>query len=152
CIIARLPSSIGELAIRYAKKYNKPYLVEVVACPWDSLWNHSIIGRIMAPYSYLKMKRSVRNATYAVYVTNSFLQRRYPNKGYMTNCSNVALKEYDEESLQKRINKINEMNNNKVIIGTTAAVNVKSKGQQYIIKALGILKKQGISKYEYQLV
>src|SRR5690554_404529 len=34
-IIARLPSSNGNLAIKYAKKYKKPYLIEAVACPWD---------------------------------------------------------------------------------------------------------------------
>ena len=42
--------------------------------------------------------------------------------------------------------------NCKVVIGTTAAVDVRYKGQQYIIQALGELKKQGITNYEYQLV
>mgnify|MGYP001477453972 FL=1 len=40
----------------------------------------------------------------------------------------------------------------KIIIGTTAAVNVRYKGQQYVIQALGKLKKKGITNYEYQLV
>ena len=40
-VVARVPSSISEYAITVAKKLNKPYLVEVVACPWDALWNHS---------------------------------------------------------------------------------------------------------------
>lgn len=42
--------------------------------------------------------------------------------------------------------------NNKIIIGTTGATNIKYKGQEYVIKALGKLKEQGITKFEYQLV
>ena len=40
----------------------------------------------------------------------------------------------------------------KIVIGTAAAVNVKYRGQQYVIEALGELKKQGITNYEYHLV
>ena len=42
--------------------------------------------------------------------------------------------------------------NTKVVIGTTASINVRYKGQKFVIKALGKLKKSGISNYEYQLV
>src|SRR5690625_6721872 len=35
-IVARLPSMSGFIAIDYANKYDKPYLTEVVACPWDA--------------------------------------------------------------------------------------------------------------------
>src|SRR5690606_15570335 len=41
---------------------------------------------------------------------------------------------------------------NKIIIGTTAAIDVKHKGQQYVIEALGELKKNGYTKFEYHLV
>lgn len=43
-LIARLPSQIGTLAIEMTKKYNKPYLIELVGCPWDAYWNHSWKG------------------------------------------------------------------------------------------------------------
>ncbi len=152
-LIARLPSSIGSIAIKYAKKFNKPYLVEVVACSWDELWNHSLKGKIIAQYMYLKTKKLVNEAKYVVYVTNKFLQRRYPTKGKSVNCSNVALKEFDDNVLKARLNKINNMKgNSRIVIGTTAAVDVRYKGQQFVIEALGKLKKQGITNYEYQLV
>lgn len=152
-IVARLPSTIGFLAIDYAKKYKKPYLVEVVACPWDAFWNHSFKGKLFAPYMYYSTKRRVRNAKYVVYVTNEFLQKGYPTNGQNTNCSNVALMEFDNNVLGKRLDKIKSMQEaSKIIIGTTAAVNVRHKGQQYVIKALGKLKKQGIANYEYQLI
>src|SRR5690606_13083700 len=90
---------------------------------------------------------------YSKDVPNNFLQSRYPTKGLVENCSNVALQNFTEETLPKRIEKISTMKEqNKSIIGTTAALNVRYKGQQYVIKALGQLKKQGIYCYEYQLV
>ena len=65
----------------------------------------------------------------------------------------MVLKEFDDNVLMNRLNKINTMkNNNKIVLGTIAAVDVRYKGQQYVIRALGKLKKQGITNYEYQLV
>lgn len=152
-IVARLPSFIGNLAVDIACEMKKPYLIEVVACPWDALWNYSLKGKIIAPFMYYATKRRVRDAKYVVYVTNEFLQKRYSTKGKSINCSNVSLKEFDDNVIKVRLYKINNMkDNSKIIIGTTAAVNVRYKGQQYVIEALGRLKKQGITNYEYQLV
>jgi len=152
-IVARLPSMSGFIAIDYAKKYNKPYLTEIVACPWDAHWNHSLKGKLVAPIMYLKTKKRVRESKYSVYVTNEFLQRRYPTNGRSVNCSNVALTEFNDDILVKRLDKISNMEKErKIVIGTTAAVNVRYKGQQYAIKALGELKKRGYKNFEYQLV
>lgn len=152
-VVTRLPSHIGFHAFDCARKLNKPCLVEVVACAWDAHWNHSALGRLAAPYMYMATKTRVRNATHVVYVTNEFLQKRYPTNGKSTNCSNVSLEEFDEKIIKRRIEKINGMSiHGKIVVGTTAAVNVRYKGQQYIIEALGKLKKQGITNFEYQLV
>lgn len=152
-IVIRLPSFIGLLAVDVAKKLDKPYLIEVVACPWDALWNYSLKGKLIAPYMYFATKKRVYNGKYVLYVTNKFLQRRYPTKGMNINCSDVALKDVDEKVLKSRIDKILNLDiDNKIIIGTAASVSVRYKGQQYIIKALGKLKKQGIKHFEYQLV
>jgi len=152
-MICKMPSICGNFAIQYAKKYNKPYLIELVGCPWDALWNHSLKGKIMAPFMYYATKKIIKNAKYVIYVTNEFLQKRYPTKGKSVNCSNVSLKKFDDNILKARLEKINSIKeDDKIIIGTIAAVNVKYKGQQYVIEALGRLKKQGITRYEYQLV
>lgn len=152
-IVARLPSMSGFIAIDYAKKYSKPYLTEVVTCPWDAYWNHSFRGKLVAPLMYRATKKRVKESKYVVYVTNEFLQKRYPTEGNSVNCSNVALTEFDDEILKRRLEKIkNKKANDKIILGTTAAVDVRFKGQQFIIEALGELKKQGYTNYEYQLV
>lgn len=153
CAIIRLPSIIGFIAIEEAINLNKPYLIEVVGCAWDVYWNYSLIGKLIALPCYIKMRNIVRDSTYTIYVTSEFLQKRYPTSGKYTNCSNVALTEFDDKVLERRLNKIAAMQkSSKIVIGTAAAVNVKYKGQQYVIEALGELKKQGITNYEYHLV
>lgn len=60
---------------------------------------------------------------------------------------------FDETVLRERINKIKHINpEKKLIVGTIAAVDVKYKGQDSVIKALGKLKEKGITNFEYQLV
>lgn len=152
-LIVRLPSQIGTLAIDMAIKMKKPYLIELVGCPWDAFWNHSIKGKFLAPFIYYTTKKSVRDASHVVYVTNKFLQKRYPTNGESINCSNVSIEESDEKVLVNRLNKIKNIDRkNKIIIGTTAAVNVRYKGQQYVIEALRKLKQQGVTSFEYELV
>lgn len=150
-IISRMPSFFGLKGINLAKKKQKPYLIELVACPWDSLWNHSFRGKIIAPYMTFKTKKTTKEAAHVLYVTNEFLQKRYPTKGKSVSCSNVTLNEFDNIVLNKRLEKIEEMCG-KVVIGTTAAIDVRFKGQQFIIEALGKLKDSGRRDFEYQLV
>jgi glycosyltransferase involved in cell wall biosynthesis len=93
-----------------------------------------------------------KNAAYAVYVTNKFLQRRYPCKGKTLGCSDVALPPLSESILERRLNKIKQMTENRpIVLGTTAAVNVRYKGQEYVIKAISKLNKEGYN-FEYHLV
>lgn len=150
-IVIRMPSFYGMIAINYAAKMKKKYLVEVVGCPWDAFWNHSIKGKIIAPFMWYMTKRSVKKAPYVIYVTNSFLQKRYPTNGKNIGCSDVALLPISDEILSRRLNKINNMDKNQPIkTGTSAAVNVKYKGQEYVIKAISILNNEGYN-FEYYL-
>lgn len=151
-LIVRLPSFIGLMSLKYIKKLNKPYLVEMVGCPFDALWNHSIYGKILAPIMYVLCKKEIKEAPYVVYVTNEFLQNIYPTKGKSISCSNVMLPKNDEDVLQNRLKKIqSEKLNKKIILGTCATVGSRYKGQQNVIKAIKVLKEKGY-EVEYQLV
>ncbi|MGI5913081.1 MAG: glycosyltransferase, partial [Syntrophomonadaceae bacterium] len=152
CVIARLPSSNGNIAISIARKYNKPYLIELVGCPWDAYWNHSWKGKLIAPFMRYATKKAVKNAPYVVYVTNEFLQHRYPTTGRTIGCSNVALPTLDESVLDARLHKIEQITKYKpIVLGTTAAVDVRYKGQEYVIQAIAELNKQGYN-FVYRLV
>lgn len=151
-IFARMPSIISNMVISIAIRLKKPYLVEVGGCVWDSYWNHGLIGKAIAPYLFVQTRKMINNAPFAVYVTQEFLQRRYPNSGKTAVCSNVILPKFDNEILQKRLKKIqNKRPDMPKVIGTTAAINVRYKGQEYIIEAIAKLNKQGYN-FEYELV
>lgn len=124
-----------------------------MGCPWDSYWNYSLKGKIVAPIAMFSMKKRVAQAPYVLYVTKNFLQKRYPTKGKQINCSNVELIQTDASVLTKRLKRIEQKNSkNTFIIGTAAGLDVLYKGQQYVIKALGKLKKMGFVNFEYQLI
>lgn len=149
-IIIRVPSSIANTAFKICKKYKKPFLTEIVGCPWDTLRHHSFKGKLMAPYMYFSTSHIIKNSKYCKYVTKEFLQKRYPTKGKNINCSDVNLPETEESVLNNRIRKINNIKN-KIILGTIGSVDVKYKGQEYVLKAISKLNSEGYD-FQYHLV
>lgn len=139
--------------VKPCKKLGKNYMIEAIACAWDSYWNHSMLGKFVAVPAFLLLKSAIYNAPYVTYVTNEFLQKRYPTCGKNIGVSDVVLNEdMSEDVLKLRLNKISsKAKNEKWIIGTAAAVNVKFKGQEYVIRALAELKRQGFDNFIYQL-
>ena len=149
CVV-HVPSFIGDSVACVAKRLGKPYFTVVVGCAWDGYWNYNWIGKLMAPFRYASLRKVQRDTSYSIYVTQEFLQRRYPTKGKSIGCSNVNISTGDASVLKRRMEHI--ANRSDVLkIATVAAVNVRYKGQEYVIRALGRLKKQGILM-EYHLV
>ncbi|MCD7824882.1 MAG: glycosyltransferase [Clostridiaceae bacterium] len=151
-LIARLPSINGYKALHLAKRMRKPYLVEVVGCTLDAYWNYGVKGKIAAYPAFLCMRRYVKNAPYAVYVTQEFLQRRYPCNGKTIGISDVALQKVDDSVLDKRLEHIEKRDKSRLVIGTIGAVDVTYKGQEYVIKAIKEIEQKLHIKVEYQMV
>jgi glycosyltransferase involved in cell wall biosynthesis len=149
-IIVRLPSASGVIAKKIAEKHNKPILVEVVACVYDALWNYDWRGKLLAHYKKLQYQKHIKNSTHVLYVTNKFLQERYPTRGKSIGCSDVILNTIDTSILNTRLNKI-QKNNEILVLGTVAAIDVPYKGQADIIKAIAILKGKNI-RIKYKIV
>ena len=139
-------SLINYICVIAARKINIPYITVIVGCAWDALWNHSIKGKLMAPICYMLEKWAQKNSKYSIYVTENFLQKRYPTNGKYIGCSNVEL-DFREKPKSKILKSSNEIIN----IATVAAVNVKYKGQQYVLKALSKLRDTN-KNYKYHLV
>ena len=150
-VFLRIPSIISNMVASRCERTNKPYLVEVGGCAWDSYYNHSLMGKIIAPYMYFSQKHTVRNASFASYVTSKWLQSRYPAPCEQIIASNVYLSDFNEDVIKKRITSYKTRFRTIKTIGTIASVEVRYKGQEYIIKALSELKKKGYY-LEYQLV
>lgn len=142
-IIRSIGNFYTNTALKYCKKYNKRYLIEVTGFAFDGLWYQGILGKIVALPRELYLKRSLKKAPYAVYVTEEALQKRYPTQGSSLGCSDVEIK--DDDFVDKKVAK-------KIIIGTAAFLDVKWKGQENVIRAVSLLKKRGYDNVEYQLV
>lgn len=151
-VIIRMPSVLGIIASKICQKEKKNYLIEMVACPWDGYINHTnSIGKIIAPIMYLETKICVKKAPNVLYVTDEFLQRRYPTKGRQCDCSDVILNKQTDDDLNSRISKINETNIKELKLCTVANVGMKYKGHEYVFKAISDMKKYGIN-YKYYLI
>lgn len=88
-VIARLPSELGLIAATAARARGVPLAVEVVGCVRDAMMMHGPRGVLYAPFAYKRMQSAVRHADAALYVTESFLQSRYPTHGIVGVASNV---------------------------------------------------------------
>ena len=141
-IYVRIPSNISNIVAECAYRNGRKYLAEVGGCAFDSYWNHSVIGKLVAVPLLINEKRSVFNSELALYVTKFFLQKRYPCRKMEKSCSDVVLEEIDIEVLYRRLNKLGR-HNGRIVIGKLAAIDVKYKGQQYVIKAISKLNKEG---------
>lgn len=144
-VIVSLPAIIGNIAITQCEKMKKKYIVEVIACPWDALWNHGkITGKLLAPIQFIFTRRRIKKAENVIYVSNEFLQKRYPNKNNNIGCSDVIIQEYSEDILQKRLKKIDEIDkvDNKYTykLGLIGSLSIKYKGHDTAIKAISLLK------------
>ncbi len=139
-------SLAASIAERYARKHGIPYLYECVGCSWDSMWNHSVLGKVLAPVSYLSQRASIRRAPYVHYVTTDFLQRRYPTKGKSVGCSDVRIGAPTSTIINRRLERIADLSNKStVILGTAAAVDVRYKGQETVLRAMPLLASKGIN-------
>ncbi len=151
-VIVRLPCDLAEVVQNIAQKSGKPVIAEVVACSFGALWYHSWKGRLVSGIYYFRLKKQVKKADHVMYVTQSFLQNRYPASGDYIGISDVDIGELEAEALKKRLLKIKDYSKDKkIILGTIGAVYVKYKGQRYVLKAMASLIKKGYN-LEYQMV
>jgi glycosyltransferase involved in cell wall biosynthesis len=106
-LIARLPSQTGLLAIEAAEQLGKPWAVECVGCAWDAYRHHgSLRARLYAPLAWWEMRRAIARAPAVRYVSERFLQHRYPTRGVSLSCSDVEIDDYAPLVLRQRLVRI----------------------------------------------
>jgi glycosyltransferase involved in cell wall biosynthesis len=134
-VIART-SLLGYMASEHAYRLGKPWAAEVVSCSWDAVWNYgNRKGRLTAPLYYLWQRRMVKRAPFALYVTQKFLQKRYPSSGYSAGISDVNIKCIDTACLQRRKKRV-ETPGNPFVFGLIGSLQTKWKGIQTALEAL----------------
>lgn len=141
CAVIRVPSMIGAIAAREATRMKKPWMAEVVACVWDALWNYgALTGKLSAPWLYLENRRRIAAAPYAVYVSDRFLQRRYPCAGRTIGCSDVVVRPAPGEVLEARWSRIARVNRSDTLrLGMVGSLDHDYKGHETAIRAVALL-------------
>lgn len=149
-VFLRIPSIWQDRVVRFAKKHGIPCILEVGADVWDTYWHSDWKGKLLAPWLEHSTKRIVRHAAHVVYVTERYLQAKYPTAGETLACSNVDIVAQPDEVLEQRLAKIRAWES-PVRLGTLASVSTRSKGQDCVIRALARLKSMGRHGYVYHL-
>lgn len=141
-----------DMGIPLCVRHHRPYMLLNGGFALETTWNNANpLGKVMAPLYEHRSKRNQRNADWVLYVTEYVLQKRYPCKGKTVGVSDVEIENLSPEILGRRLDKI-KIQGQKLILGTAAAIDQKNKGQKYVIRAMGELKKAGFANIEYQLL
>lgn len=152
-LVARLPSLTARLAIGWARRLGKPYMAECVACNWDALWNHHWKARVSAPWYFWMQRKAVGSSNWVLYVTEQFLQRRYPTTGTQAGISDVLLEPVPGRCLEQRLHQIATRAHAAVPskLVTVANIAVPYKGQADVIRSLPALIARGVD-VQYHLI
>lgn len=154
-IIIRLPSVLGIIAFREAIKLNKPVGIELVSCSFDTYWYHSNVnGKIIAPIMYLLNKKVCKKADAVAYITNSFLQHRYPtlNKSF-SGVANVSIEPVKSSILDFKIKNYDSISQKKEIrIGMIGNLEMKYKNHIAVLKIAKMLINNNICKIHIDFV
>ena len=145
-ILIKQASRKGNMAIKYAKVFNKPYMIEVTGdMNLDYRTSNSILRKIYRPFLYKRVKKAIRDCKFGLYVTDTYLQRVYPISGETLGCTDAVIKNIDDAVLEKRTQKIKSMpDDKKIIIGMVASYENNRKGIDTAIFALSKLKNKSI--------
>lgn len=146
-IILRGTSELGAIAFAEAKRQGKIIAMEIVSCAWDELWYYgSIKAKLYAPYRFLKQRYYARHADAVIYVSQNFLQKRYPTKApLVARASNVQISKFDFQTIKRKAKSHYK-------IGLIGTLKNKLKGVDVVIQAAQILHQKNISNFSIHIL
>lgn len=143
--ILRVPGAIGAIASSVLHKKSIPYAVEVVGDPWDVYAPGGSLKHPLKPflrlYGRFSLKKVVKRASAAMYVTRYYLQKRYPvSPGvYTVGISDVILK---EDRIAERSKPFNPALPIRIL--SIGMLSQMYKSPDVVIKAIKMLNEKGI--------
>ena len=141
-ILIKPSSRKGIMAIKIAKQLKKPYMIELTGDIHNALKrNPNFLKKLYAPILYWNIKRHIKKCKFGLYVSKYYLQSQFPINGLMCGCSDVELKDFREEIINKRIQRITtkDFKNDCVDLGLIGFYQGKMKGVDCAIRALSHL-------------
>lgn len=152
-VICRMPTQLGLLALHTALRLGKPVAVDLGGCAYDGLRAHgSLSGWLYAPISYRRVRAAIAKCRWVSYVTQEYLQDRYPaaSGADVLACSNVELPELDSNVLEDRLSGM-AADRGPLILGTIGSLYGKFKGIQHAMAALGRLRGE-LPEFQYRVL
>lgn len=143
--ICRLPGILGTAAAKYLRKNNRAYGVEVVGDPMDvfapGAFNHPLRPVFRCVFTK-NLRTAVRGAAAVLYVTRSFLQKRYPpaENQHTTYASDVILPPEAYVSNPKKLRCEPPFS-----ILSVGSLDAMYKAPDVVIDAMALLKKKGLN-------
>lgn len=141
CVIYRVPSVIAFITYIINRKNKMPTAIEIVADP-EEAYKENLIAKILGKFILKRMAKKVNGVSY---VTEKFLQSKYPtkankksNKYFESYYSSIDLKSDFFSEPKKYVDK-----KEYIISHTSNISNSMAKGQDVLIKAVGILNSKG---------
>lgn len=129
-----------------------PYMAIVNEDIFRNTITHSrFLVRLSAFPLLYSTRRMIKNAKYACYVTQNYLQSKYPCNGKCIGCSDIESLDINEEALTKREVMI-QHKIGPLLLGTVGAVSTELKGHDTVIRALAKLKSESSIEYRFQIV
>lgn len=161
-ILIKPSSRKGMMAIEIAKKYHKPYMIELTGDIHNALvQNPSRLKRLYAPHLYRNIKKHIKDCKFGLYVSKSYLQEQFPIDGIQCGCADVVLSKSDINVLKQRIELIENKDYKRDIVnlcligfyqtnmkGIDTAIRSLSKlPQNYVLNVLGNGTKESQEKW-----
>lgn len=146
-VICRVPGILGSLAFSEAKKQKKPLAVEVVGDPYEAVrWlGLPFMPRIVLMwFAFFRQRWQCRNADAVAYVTQQYLQKRYPPRQqgaayqFVTTYSSVAL----PPSVPRRV--WAKVDSSEIILICVAGMDQPYKGHDVLLRAFSLLIESGV--------
>jgi glycosyltransferase involved in cell wall biosynthesis len=139
-LILRGVQENASLAFKAAKKLKVPIFLEGTGCMWNNTWYYgSLLGKLYAPFRFLNARKVYKYSDAVLYVTEKFLQTRYPTDGISESASDVKLSKFKEDILERRLEKIDSYSYGHIFkIGIIGPLHQKQKGIDNAIKSLAL--------------
>lgn len=150
CALIRLPSVSAYMILKYFKRKKKPYAIEVVADPYDAYSSNKLAQLVYTK----KLKKAALQANGVSYVTEFYLQSRYPSNSRINNETTEYFESYystidlpETYFLSPRL--YNKQKRNYTIVHTANSINNDIKGHESLIK---VIKKLREHQYDVNVI
>lgn len=147
--LCRVPGNIGHTAIKILLKNKKKYGVEVVGDPWD-VFAPGIVKHPLRPIirikSFNRLKFDVKNASASLFVTEKYLQKRYPPalNTFTVGISDVILEEEDFYPPQLREEKVKSKKFTLISVGSLEQM---YKSPDVLLRSVSKVRQKGYDVY-----